>query len=57
MFHTPLAREGRHQMFLRILLSSLFAAGCLFVFYLVIEADKQNRRDYRDYKAKKSLQS
>lgn len=57
MFHTPLAREGRHHMFLRILLSSLFAAGCLFVFYLVIEADKQNRRDYRDYKAKKSLQS
>lgn len=57
MFHTPLAREGRHQMFLRILLSSLFAAVGLFLIYLVIEADKQNRRDYRDYKAKKSLQS
>lgn len=57
MFHTPLAREGRHQMFLKILLSSLFAAGCLYLTYLVIEADKQNRRDYRDYKAKKSLQS
>lgn len=44
-------------MFLKILLSSLFAAGSLFLIYLVIEADKQNRRDYRDYKAKKSLRS
>ena len=42
---------------MRILLSSLFAAGGLYLTYLVIEADKQNRRDYRDYKAKKSLQS
>jgi hypothetical protein len=40
---------------MEIILGILATAVGLVLIYLSIEADKQNERDYRDYKAGKSL--
>jgi threonine/homoserine/homoserine lactone efflux protein len=40
---------------MEIILGILATAGGLVLIYLSIEADKQNKKDYRDYKAGKSL--